>query len=136
MQYATRPNLPLSFNDRFTVYDQISEEMKQGDYLWSFKLEQLGTSDASLPNKNAPRYRERRLLAYLDSNQDKLNQNQLYYHYTIGQSDLLNQACARVKKECKNKVSQKTRQKNLGKIAARGRRSNRPANPSRRHPLK
>lgn|GEM_PF-2429563 len=26
------------------------------------------------------------LLPDLDSNQDKLNQNQLYYHYTIGQS--------------------------------------------------
>jgi hypothetical protein len=24
------------------------------------------------------------LLSYLDSNQDKLNQNQLYCHYTIG----------------------------------------------------
>lgn len=29
---------------------------------------------------------EKNWLAYLDSNQDKLNQNQLYYHYTIGQS--------------------------------------------------
>jgi hypothetical protein len=26
------------------------------------------------------------LLAYLDSNQDKQNQNLSYYHYTIGQS--------------------------------------------------
>lgn len=26
------------------------------------------------------------LLAYLDSNQDRQNQNLLYYHYTIGQS--------------------------------------------------
>lgn len=26
------------------------------------------------------------LLAYQDSNLDKLNQNQLYYHYTIGHS--------------------------------------------------
>ncbi len=26
------------------------------------------------------------VLAYQDSNLDKLNQNQLYYHYTIGQS--------------------------------------------------
>jgi hypothetical protein len=28
------------------------------------------------------------LLAHLDSNQDKLNQNQLYYHYTMGQTQL------------------------------------------------
>lgn len=26
------------------------------------------------------------LLSYQDSNLDRLNQNQLYYHYTIGQS--------------------------------------------------
>ncbi len=29
------------------------------------------------------------LLPDLDSNQDKLNQNQLYYHYTIGQFQLI-----------------------------------------------
>lgn len=27
------------------------------------------------------------MLAYLDSNQDRQNQNLLYYHYTIGQSE-------------------------------------------------
>jgi hypothetical protein len=50
-----------------------------------FRLSALASQLAPLPNKNAPRYRVRRLLPDLDSNQDKLNQNQLYCHYTIGQ---------------------------------------------------
>jgi hypothetical protein len=37
-----------------------------------------------------------------DSNLDKLNQNQLYCHYTIGQSVLLSVFS---KKDCKNKAS-------------------------------
>jgi hypothetical protein len=37
-----------------------------------------------------------------DSNLDKLNQNQLYCHYTIGQSVL---PSVFSKKECKNKAS-------------------------------
>ena len=37
------------------------------------------------------------LLSYLDSNQDKQNQNLLCYHYTIGQSSVLS-----VKKRCKD----------------------------------
>ena len=36
------------------------------------------------------------VLSYLDSNQDKQNQNLLCYHYTIGQSSVLS-----VKKRCK-----------------------------------
>ena len=41
-------------------------------------------------------------LAYLDSNQDKQNQNLSYYHYTIGQSPFWG---------CKNKVMRKINQK-------------------------
>ena len=50
------------------------------------------------------------MLAYLDSNQDKQNQNLSYYHYTIGQSVLLS------KRECKNTVWSKMFQKNLEKV--------------------
>jgi len=42
------------------------------------------------------------MLAYLDSNQDKQNQNLSYYHYTIGQSPF---------RGCKNKVMYKINQK-------------------------
>ena len=45
---------------------------------------------------------ERLLLAYLDSNQDKQNQNLSYYHYTIGQSPF---------RGCKNKAMSKINQK-------------------------
>ena len=37
------------------------------------------------------------LLPDLDSNQDKLNQNQLYYHYTIGQPFILLERSAKVR---------------------------------------
>jgi hypothetical protein len=43
-----------------------------------------------------------RMLPDQDSNLDKLNQNQLYCHYTIGQSVLLSVFS---KKDCKNKAS-------------------------------
>jgi hypothetical protein len=54
----------------------------------------------------------KKLLAYLDSNQDKQNQNLSYYHYTIGQSVFKIPAEAG-KKECKNKVWQSMYQKNF-----------------------
>jgi hypothetical protein len=44
------------------------------------------------------------LLPDQDSNLDKLNQNQLYYHYTIGQP------CQFLNWECKNRVSDDLRQ--------------------------
>src|SRR5579859_56876 len=54
---------------------------------WSrrFYLSGRANKFAPLPNKNAPRYRERRLLPNLDSNQDTQIQNLPYYLYTIGQ---------------------------------------------------
>ena len=67
--------------------------------------------------KKTPRKTRGHLLAYLDSNQDKQNQNLSYYHYTIGQSlpfsaegDLADGAA--FKKECKNKRSIRSLQKN------------------------
>ncbi len=47
-----------------------------------------------------------------DSNLDKLNQNQLYCHYTIGQSLL--------QKECKNKGCTRMFQKNFTRSPATG----------------
>ena len=37
------------------------------------------------------------MLAYLDSNQDKQNQNLSYYHYTIGQSPFIEEWTAKLR---------------------------------------
>gem|GEM_PF-2755613 len=47
-----------------------------------------GKKISSAIKNKTPRKARGHLLAYLDSNQDKQNQNLSYYHYTIGQSVL------------------------------------------------
>ena len=46
------------------------------------------------------------LLSYLDSNQDKQNQNLLCYHYTIGQSSMLSfeERCKGITFSLKSKI--------------------------------
>jgi hypothetical protein len=50
-------------------------------------LECGGRLEVEVIVKKSAKLTFRAVLPDLDSNQDKLNQNQLYYHYTIGQCE-------------------------------------------------
>ena len=75
------PGLPLAIP--IVAKDQKPARFASLSFLFlSFPKQAWVRFEIKIPDTSCPGL----LLAYLDSNQDKQNQNLSYYHYTIGQS--------------------------------------------------